>query len=256
MEGTKSRRRRAEGAVWPTLCLVAVFTLMGCDAGSPTAPIAAFNEHEWIEATRFVGSVRGVVLSMPGHLRIVQDPSQELWINGEMVLLPAIITQVRDGILEIGLDPEVVWHPGPPTEFVLSTPTLESAELADFGVIDCTELDVERLSLRLSDAGELDFANLRTAELEVSTAHSTGSVRVSGRVRRQTIELSGIADYEARDLRSAQARVLVSGSGSATVRVDERLTVEIHGSGSVYYLGDPEVESTVTGTGRLVALGG
>jgi hypothetical protein len=255
MDGRKTGGRRAEATGWAALCLAASVTFITCDGHNPTTPIAAYNEHEWIEETRFVGSVRGVVVSMPGHLRIDQGPDQNLWINGEMVLLPAIITQVRDGILEIRLEPGFFQHPGPLTEFVLSIPTLESAELADIGIIDCSELDVERLSLRLTDTGELDFPNLRASELEVTTAHNGGSVRISGRVNRQNIELPGIADYEARDLHSSQAHVTLSGSGSATVRVDDLLTVTITGSGSVYYLGDPEVESTITGSGQVVPIG-
>ena len=255
MNSRRSRSQRAERVGWGVACLAASVTFITCDGRNPPTPTAAYNEHEWIEETRSVGSFRGLVLSMPGNLRIEQGPGQTLRINGEMILLPSIVSQVRDGILKIWLKPEYFQHPGPLTEFVLSTPTLESAELGDLGTISCSGLDVERLSLRLTDAGELDFPNLRVSELEVTTAHNTGSVHVSGRVDRQSIELSGIADYEARDLHSSQARVSLSGSGSATVRVDDLLTVTITGSGSVYYLGDPEVESTITGSGQVVPLG-
>jgi hypothetical protein len=254
MIGKNSKGRRAGLSGWAPLCLAASLALTSCSGGSPTVPPAPYNEHAWIEETRFVGSVRGVVLSMPGNLRIEQGPGQTLWINGEMILLPEIVTQVSDGILEIGLDPELIWHPGPVTEFVLSTPTLDSAELAEMGSIGSSELHVERLSLRLTDAGELDFPNLTASELEVTTGHGTGSVRVAGRANRQAIELSGIADYEARDLYSSRAQVVVSGSGSATLRVDDHLTVTITGSGSVYYLGDPEIEGTITGSGQLVKI--
>ncbi len=251
----RPRSCRVAGSGWAGLCLVASVALSGCDGQSPTTPNPPFNEHEWIEVSRFISGVRGVVLFMPGHLRVDQGADEELSIRGDRGLLPAVMTQVRGGILEIRLEPGVMPHPGRPTEFVLSTPSLESAELADYGVAGCSELDVERLSLRLTGTGELDFPNLRASELQVTTAQGAGSVRVSGRVHRQSIELSGIAGYQGRDLHSSRARVALSGSGSATVRVDDHLSVTITGSGSVYYLGDPEVESRITGSGQVVRIG-
>jgi hypothetical protein len=52
------------------------------------------------------------------------------------------------------------------------------------------------------------------------------------------------------------AVVSVYGPGSATVRVSERLTATIAGSGSIHYYGNPTVESNVTGSGKVVQQGG
>ena len=49
--------------------------------------------------------------------------------------------------------------------------------------------------------------------------------------------------------------VLVEGIGSATVRVSERLVARIESSGSVYYIGNPEVEATINGTGSVEQIG-
>lgn len=255
MIGRRQKKCPVANLWWLGLILVFGIAVAACDHGSPTQPPAPFNEHEWIERTRIVMGVRGVKLSMPGNLRIEQGADRVLTTFGDLGLLPAVNAQVRGGILEIWLDPGAAGHPGRPTEFTLTTPILESAELADHGVIDCSGLDGERLSLRLTDTGQLDFENLRASELDVTTAAGTGSVRVSGDIAKQTIELGGLADYQAPNLQSLQARVTISSGGSATVRVRDRLSVTITGSGSVYYLGDPEVESTITGSGRVVRMG-
>jgi len=255
MNQGRPTNRQLECVSRAAFCLTVIVLFANCGAHSPTTPDPDFNEHEWIEVTRIVSGVRGVVLSMPGHLQIEQRPERELWMRGDRALLPAVITQVRNGILEIRLEPGAVPHPGRPTEFVLTTPMLESAELADFGVIRCSNLDTDQLSLRLTDTGALDFPDLSASELRVATGHGGGSVHVSGRVHKQSIELPGVASYDARDLYSSEAEVVLSGSGSATVRVEDRLVVTIVGPGSVYYLGDPEVESTITGTGQVVRIG-
>jgi hypothetical protein len=252
-ENIESHGRR--GLELAGLSLVAGLLVAACQGSTPTTPDPDFNEHEWIESSRQFAGIRGVVLAMPGDLTIEQAPGETLWIRGDRSVLPGIIAQVNNGILEIRLEPGTITHPGRPTEFVLSTPILESADLADYGVIRGVGLRVDRLSLRLTGTGELEFTDLDASELRVSTMQGGGSVSVSGRVHTQRVELSGVAGYYARDLVSSRARVDIFGVGSATVRVSDQLTASITGAGSIYYLGDPEVESTVTGTGRVVPLG-
>jgi hypothetical protein len=241
---------------WAVLALAGALVWWGCGGSTPTAPAdQPYNEHEWVETSRHVSGVRGVVLAMPGTLRIEQGGEEGITLRGEMWLLPIIVTQLRGGVLEIFIEGDWVPHPGRPTEIVLVAPALESAELAAHGSIECSGFAGERLELRASETGDLEFSGLDTEELEVTSTWGAGSIRVSGDVVRQNVELRGVADYEARDLRSAEARVVLSGSGSATVRVRDRLTAAVTGSGSIYYLGDPVVESTVTGSGEVVRLG-
>ncbi len=247
------RLRRAGGAA---LLAATSLVVTSCDGPRVTAPDQPYNEHEWIEVSRLVSGVRVVILAMPGHLRITQGPNEGITLRGEMALLPLVATQVRDGVLEISLEPGFVPHPGRSTEFVLSAPALESAELAAHGSIDCSEFGGEALALLASGTGELDFREVSAQRLQVTATQGAGSIRVAGQVASQDVELAGFTDYEARELPSSEARMTVSGSGSATVRVDDRLTVNITGSGSVFYIGDPEVESTITGTGQLVRIAG
>ena len=62
-------------------------------------------------------------------------------------------------------------------------------------------------------------------------------------------------DYRAEDLDSREARVSLSGLGSAFVRVRDHLDVTISGAGSVKYVGSPTVEKQVTGVGRVERIG-
>ncbi len=236
------------------LLLVVTVAAAGCGGSSPTAPDQPYNEHEWVEVGRIVSGVRGVLLAMPGNLTIEQGPDESLTMRGEMILLPSVITQVRDGILEISLEKEYPAHPGRPTELLLSAPSLESAELDAHGAIECTGFEGERLTLRASQTGDLDFQDLSADQLHVISMLGAGAVRASGTVSRQIVEVAGIAGYEARDLESTEAHVTIAGPGSATVRVSERLTAIITGPGSIYYYGDPEVESSITGSGEVVKL--
>ena len=92
------------------------------------------------------------------------------------------------------------------------------------------------------------------ANLMDVVARGIGEVRVSGVVDEQTVTLGGMGEYDAQDLQSRTANVRVDASGSATVRVSDLLVAHLTSSGSVYYIGDPAVDATITGSGRLVQL--
>ena len=67
---------------------------------------------------------------------------------------------------------------------------------------------------------------------------------------------TGVGGYAARHLFSIAADVSVIGVGSATVRVQDQLRATIGGSGSVFYIGDPVVESSISGSGRGASVSG
>jgi hypothetical protein len=46
--------------------------------------------------------------------------------------------------------------------------------------------------------------------------------------------------------------VYISGSGLADTRVQDTLDVTIIGSGIVYYTGNPNIESYISGSGKIV----
>jgi hypothetical protein len=99
----------------------------------------------------------------------------------------------------------------------------------------------------------MESFNLNTQGLEV-TIDGKRDVRTSGEAMEQRIIISGSGDYMGRDLQSAEAEVQILGSGSATVRVRDRLVVRISGSGSVFYLGEPVLERIVTGPGDVIKI--
>jgi hypothetical protein len=67
--------------------------------------------------------------------------------------------------------------------------------------------------------------------------------------------LSGSGEYRAEGVDSATAEARITGSGSMTIQVRDRLSAHISGSGSVRYAGNPKVDTSVTGSGRVRPLG-
>ena len=65
------------------------------------------------------------------------------------------------------------------------------------------------------------------------------------------ITISGVGRIFASGVVDAQD-VLVSGTGSAVVRIREFLDVTVSGAGLVEFFGTPQVRQTISGTGAVV----
>jgi hypothetical protein len=235
---------------------------LGCGGGgnpvAPLVPADGHSHHAVITQTRPLTGVRGVVLDVDviWDLRIEQGATESLWLRVDEVVVPYLETLVRGGILTLSypFDVSQASRPPLPIEAVLTVIDLETIELWDIGRIEASSLAVDRLVVRSRGAGEILVAGLSAGELEVEVL-ANGPVVASGATDRQRVRLTGYGSYEAADLASRQATVDVRHAGSATVRVADRLRADSSGAGSVYYYGDPVVESSTTGSGTIVRLG-
>lgn len=55
-------------------------------------------------------------------------------------------------------------------------------------------------------------------------------------------------------LQSKRANATNSSFGATSIYVSDYLNVEIYGKGNVWYKGNPQIDSTITGTGKLIKL--
>ena len=245
----------------PAVWLAATLAILGCGGGNPVAPLPALpadNPHEWLQETRPLSGVRGVILDMETvcDLRIEQGASESIWIRADETVLPWLDTTVHNGVLELRYPWQVDPSKRPPksVQLALTVVDLDILELRDNGTISVSRLAVDRLALRSMGAGEIVLSDLSAQELEVEVL-AGGGVHATGVVDRQRSRLGGGGAYDGVGLASREADVEISHTGSATVRVSERLRATIRGSGSVLYYGNPEVESLVSGSGEVVRLG-
>jgi len=82
----------------------------------------------------------------------------------------------------------------------------------------------------------------------------SGTTSLSGNVKNQELTISGTGEYNAKDLQSNSATVEIDGSGQA-LNVINQLNIIINGSGQVSYLGNPNIQQQVTGSGTIKKVG-
>jgi hypothetical protein len=206
-----------------------------------------------VEESRTVGGFDRITLQGFGRVYVRQGSQESLRIRAEENLIQHLRTEVRG-------DELVIWKDGvtlkntAPIEFHVTVADLRSTALTGAGNIEVSNLDTGPLDLRLTGVGNLEITGLNASRLDVEIT-GVGDVIVSGSAGEQTVRLRSLGDYDGTDLMSSEAQVLIADSGSATVRVQDRLQATINGSGDVYYIGAPTVESRITGSGEVINVG-
>ena len=226
-------------------------------SGSWPTPTNVFGSGVVAQENRTVIGFTRVVFSGEGNLQIEQGAAEELIVTAEDNLLPYILTEVQGGILQIRTQRNVDLRPSLPIEYHLTVISLESVMLSGVADITVSDLITPQLSLTLSGVGNVTVTNLDADVLDVVFS-GEGNFAISGTVNLQRLNVTGLGDYDARDLTSLDAVISIVGNvnQTATVRVSDMLTVTILGNGTVFYIGDPFVDSNITGSGSVQQIPG
>lgn len=207
--------------------------------------------------TRTVSDFTAVDFSGFGELTLVQGDTEALTIETDDNLLPYLKTTVSRGTLSIGFD-DGIWFPIlRPTRsirYTLTVKTLTTLDLSGAGTVEAAALTADHLTLAESGAGQITIDQLTANDVTV-TMSGAGTVELAGQVTKQTVEMSGLGNYQAGDLASETARITLSGAGAATVWVSEQLDAEMSGAGSISYYGSPQTNASSSGIGNLNSLG-
>jgi hypothetical protein len=229
-------------------------------SGSWPTPTNVFGSGVVNQENRSVNGFTRVVLAAgEGTLHIEQGAAEELIVTAEDNLLSYILTEVQGGILEIRTRSNVDLRPTQPIEYHLTVVSLDNVLLSGGGDITVSDLMTPQLALTLSGVGNVQVTNLEADELDVVLS-GVGDFYISGIVDVQRLNFTGFGEheYDARDLTCLDAVISIVGNDNktATVRVSDMLTVTINGNGTVFYIGDPFVDSNITGSGRVQQIPG
>lgn len=233
---------------------VALLALVGCAGLNLTVVRGSGNV---VTESRAVSNFNRVALSGIGELAITQGDTEALTVEADDNLLPLIVTQVRNNVLNIGIDPNrgvISPTPSRPIKFALRVKNLDSIQLSGAGNISVPALKTDTLTVGSSGAGNINITQLDAKTLNGSVS-GVGNLVISGQVETQDASLSGLGSYTAGDLKSTSTAVSISGAGSATVWAAQTLNVRISGAGSVSYYGTPQVTQSISGLGNVKSLG-
>ena len=179
---------------------------------------------------REASGIHGVATAIFGHVEVTQGNNEGVTVTADDNVLPYIVTEVRDGVLQIRTRPNTSLRTHTPLD------------------VKVVARDVQ--SLRLSGSGDIVASRIETPKLVLDISGS-GNMRLSGRARAFDAHISGSGRVDAARLAADDAAVQVSGSGRLILSASKTLKTKISGSGELDYYGDPVVEQRISGVGRV-----
>ncbi|MEL6591441.1 MAG: head GIN domain-containing protein [Bacteroidota bacterium] len=114
------------------------------------------------------------------------------------------------------------------------------------------ELDANAKTVAIDIMGSGDVTLKTQAEIMTSTIEGSGDILLRGNVDKHSLQIDGTGNARAFELMSRETAITITGEGDCEISAEEKLIVDIRGSGNVYYKGNPVLDATVTGTGQII----
>ena len=168
-------------------------------------------------------------------------------------ILPYIVTEVNDGTLDIHYKNNTSVNNDHAKVYV-TVPSLDkviASGSADIAIRDILK-NPQKIEMSVSGSGSIK-GGLDAPAVSVDVSGS-GNVDLKGRTKDFDCSVSGSGDINCGGLQSENTTVAVSGSGNAHVFASVHLSASAHGSGDIYYGGNPSnPEIHTSGSGSVQA---
>ncbi len=162
------------------------------------------------------------------NVRLVCQKAPSLEIEADDNILPLIRSEVSNGVLRL--------------RALRSYSVREPIEVR----ISVQNLD----GLSVMGAGKIDIDGLKNERFEIDSSGAP-TIRVAGLTNVVDINSSGAAKIDTHRLQASRAIVESSGVSKIDLDVKDQLDVTISGPSTVTYEGDPVVNKTINGPGKL-----
>jgi hypothetical protein len=179
---------------------------------------------------RAASGIHGVALAIFGHVEVTQGDHEGVTVTADDNVLPYIVTDVRDGVLEIRTRPNTSLSTKTPLSVKIVARSLDQVRVSGSGDVVATKVETPKLALHISGSGD---------------------VKLAGHSQALEARISGSGRVDATKLAVDDASIDISGSGRLALSARKTLKTRISGSGDLEYYGDPVVEQRISGVGRV-----
>ena len=211
-----------------TVTLLLMIALAGLATGCHELSGQVRGSGNRIVEKREIGEFKTLTTEGAFDIRLVSQKAPSLEIEGDDNILAVIRTDVSNGVLHIK--------------------PLRSYSVREPIVLRISVTNLEGLSV--SGAGKIDIDGVNNERFEINSSGAP-TIRVSGTTKLVDINSSGAAKIDTHKLQASRGVVESSGVSKIDVDVKDQLDVTISGPSHVTYEGDPVVNKTIHGPGKL-----
>lgn len=186
-------------------------------------------EGEVLKEDRAAGGFTEVTVNGASRLEWQPDSVSRIEVYAQKDVLPLIRTDVENGVL-----------------LVSSEESYSTEEAVTVKIVS-----PELTKLTLNGSGSAAVQGLKTGGFAL-VVQGSSDVALSGAVQKLNILVAGSGEIQANALEAVEVDVQLNGSGTATVKAIDKLSVRISGSGSVRYVGEPKsIDRKILGSGQI-----
>jgi hypothetical protein len=156
-----------------------------------------------------------------------------LEVEGDDNVLSVVTAEVANNVLRLRNTKN--YSVGEPVKFKISVPNLEG--------------------LSVSGAGKIDIKGMNNEKFEIDS-EGAPNISVSGNTKIIDIDSSGAGKIDTHNLHASRGIVDSKGVSRIDLDVADQLDVTVSGPSSVFYKGDPVVNKTINGPGKVERRGG
>jgi hypothetical protein len=166
-------------------------------------------------------------------IEVTCQKNLSLEVEGDENVLNFVTTEVGNNILR--LENSKNYSTSEPVKIRISVPNLEG--------------------LSVNGAGHIDIKGINNDKFEIDT-NGAPTITVAGTTKLVDIGANGAGKVDTQNLHATRAVVDTRGVAKVDLDVSDQLDVEISGPSSVTYSGNPSVNKTIHGPGKLTRRGG
>ena len=204
---------------------------------------------EVISETFTLSDFDEIRLHMDADVYLTQGDEFVATVYAQANILDELDFRVRNNYLRIDNDRCIRKYD--PIEIFITMPDLTALSISGSGSIQTEDVfAINDIDLSISGSGDMDL--LLDADDVKATISGSGDMVLEGIANDLDFRVSGSGDLHAFLMPVDRANIVISGSGNAEVYVNDILDVRVSGSGDVYFKGDPAIDSSVSGSGKIV----
>jgi len=167
------------------------------------------------------------------NVEVVCQKDLSLEIEADDNILPLITVEVSHGVLK--LKNTTSYSTKEPVVIRLTVPNLEG--------------------LSASGAGKFDVSKVKSEKFVIE-ANGAAQIKVSGSTVSLNISANGAGAIDAHSLQASRAVVESNGVARVDIDVSDQLDVTVSGPSTVTYQGDPKINKSIHGPGKVEKRGG
>jgi hypothetical protein len=184
------------------------------------------------------------------QVHITKGNEFEVVINAEENLLHYIETSVSGNTLLVDIPGLHNVRNRLPMNVYITVPALTSVKQSGSGNITTDYFSTEKMELFISGSGSISTAV--DANIVDAAISGSGWMKIAGDANQSNLSISGSGNIDSHNLMVNYCDAFISGSGNMQVHALKSIYARISGSGYVYYTGNPGVETSISGSGKVI----